>query len=225
MARNGATAAHGSAVLVVGLGRFGSALSTTLMGLGYEVLAVDTSARLVQSHASLLTHVVEADATDPQVLKQLGAHEFGTAVVAIGTSIEPSVLATAALVDVGIPNVWAKAITDAHRKILQRVGAHKVILPEAEMGERVAHLVTGRLVDYIELEGGFVLGEVQAPRSLAGQTLAGAGLRNKFRVTVVCVKPEGQPFTYATADTVIGPRDLLLVAGTEEDVERFVDET
>ena len=144
MAKN---SSHSVPVLVVGLGRFGSATALQLIQQGREVLGVERDAALVQKMSGQLTHVVEADATDIDALRQLGAAEFSSAVVGVGTSIESSVLTTANLVDLGIDRIWAKAISPAHGKILARIGAHHVIFPEADAGRRTAHLVSGRLLD------------------------------------------------------------------------------
>ena len=209
-------------VLIVGLGRFGGSLARTLVGLGTEVLALDHDARLVQSHANELPHVAQADATDLTALRQLGAHEYDTAVVAIGAGIEASVLVTAALIDLGIERVWAKAITDQHARILERVGAHRVFRPEAEMGARVAHLVSGRMLEYLPLDDGFVLAEMSAPAAFVGRALGEIGLRAAHRVTVVCMKHLGETFTYAEASTVVRAGDLLVLAGSPDDVERVV---
>jgi trk system potassium uptake protein TrkA len=209
--------------LVVGLGRFGSALATELIELGHEVFGIDRDAKLVQAHMDELTHVAQADATDPEALRQLcRAGTYQTAVVAIGNDIEASILTTHVLVtDLEIPRVWAKAITSAHGRILERVGAHKMIFPERDMGIRVAHVLSGRTIDYMELEGNFALVETTPPQEIVGRTLEESALRRRHQVTVVCVKPPGGVFTYATADTVIGPDDHLLVAGDTRAVEEF----
>ncbi len=212
-------------VVVVGLGRFGSAVARTLVEMGYDVLAIDGRPERVQDHVSVLSHVVEADATNERTLRQLGVADVRTAVVCIGSDIEASVLATAALVDLGVPNIWAKAITAAHGRILHRVGAHRVVFPEAEMGRRVAHLVTGAMLEYLDLDDDFVIVETLVPRAAVGKTLAEASLRARHRVTVVCVKPDGSPFTYAESDTVLGAGDRIVVAGHRTDVERFAEST
>lgn len=205
----------------MGLGRFGSALAQELTALDFEVLGVDADARLVASHAELLTHVVEADSTDAATLRQLGAQDFGTAVVGIGTDIEASILTTGALADLGVPDIWAKAVTDAHGRILERVGAHHVVFPEHDMGQRVAHLVGGRVLDWFQLDEHFAMVETEAPSVLAGRTLAEADLRARYGVTVVYVKSAGAGFTHATAETVLRPGDVLVVAGPTSDVEDF----
>ena len=210
-------------MLVVGLGRFGSALAGTLMDLGHEVLGVDADPANVQRNAELLTHVVEADATDEEAMRQLGAGEFGRAVVGIGTDLEASILTTAVLDGLGVPDIWAKAVTVPHGRILERVGAHHVVFPEHDMGRRVAHLVTGRMIEFVQLDEGFALVELRPPSQLVGRSLAEAQVRSRHGVTVVCVKPEGGSFTYATPETVPGPNDVLVVAGETSRVERFAE--
>ena len=208
-------------VLVVGLGRFGSALAETLVNLGHEVLGVDSDAEHVQRNADPLTHVVEADATDEEVMRQLGAGEFGRAVVGIGTDLEASILTTSVLAGLEVPDIWAKAITVPHGRILERVGAHHVVFPEHDMGRRVAHLVTGRMLEFVALDEGFALVELKPPRQLVGRSLADAQVRSRHGVTVVCIKPAGGSFTYATPETVPGPDDVLVVAGETDRVEGF----
>jgi trk system potassium uptake protein TrkA len=214
---------HEGEIIVIGLGRFGSSLAETLVELGYEVLGVDFSEDKVQEHAEMLTHVVQADTTNVRALRQIGAADAVTAVVCIGTGIEASVLTTSALVDLGVKNVWAKAITDSHGRILQRVGAHHVVFPEAEMGTRVAHLVTGQMLEFLALDDNFVIAELIAPSELIGVPLGESDLRSKYKVTVVCVKPDRAQFTYAGRDTVLGKSDLIVIAGHRADVERFTD--
>jgi trk system potassium uptake protein TrkA len=211
------------ATIVIGLGRFGRTLAETLVRLGHDVLGVDASAKVVQACAVDLTHVVQADATDAEALRQVGASDFNRAVVAIGNDIQASILTTYALVDLGVPRIWAKAVTSAHGAILERVGAHRVVSPEREMGERVAHTLVGRTIDYVELDEDFVLIETTAPRELSGQTLMDAGLRKRYDVTVVAVKPSGGAFTYATPETVVRDGDLMVVAGRREKAEAFAD--
>jgi trk system potassium uptake protein TrkA len=208
-------------VLVLGLGRFGRALAETLGSLGHEVLGVDASAPVVQSCATSMTHVVQADSTDVEALRQLGAADFPKAVVAIGGDMQASILTTYALVDLGIPKIWAKAITAEHGAILERVGAHRVVFPERDMGVRVAHTMVGRTIDYIELDEDFVLIETTVPREMVGKTLSEAAVRSRHDVTVVCLKHPGGRFTYATPETVVNEGDTVVVAGPIKKAEAF----
>jgi trk system potassium uptake protein TrkA len=208
-------------VLVIGLGRFGAATAGQLARLDRDVLAIDEDAGLVQKWAERLTHAVQADARSIDALKQLGAKDFQVAVVAVGSSIESSVLITANLVDLGIRQIWAKAVSHAHGTILSRIGAHHVVYPEAEAGERVAHLVSNRMLDYIQFDDDFAIVKMRAPRPLRGIPLGQSGLRSKHGVTVVGVKAPGSAFTYATTETVLQDDDIVLVSGSTGDLERF----
>lgn len=214
-----------SPVLIIGLGRFGSAIAQTLVQLGHEVLAIDRDPDLVQKYAGALTHVAEADTTSEEALRQLGAADFDRAVVAIGTNIEASILTTSVLVDLEVRTIWAKAITRSHGRILERVGATRVVYPEHDMGERVAHLLSGQLLNYIEFDDGFALVETTPPTAYVGKTLGEAGIRTKHGVTVVCIKRPGEDFTYATPETYIRADDLLIVAGKTRLAERFAAHT
>jgi trk system potassium uptake protein len=207
---------HTGEFIVIGLGRFGSALATTLIDMGHEVLGIDADGERVQELSGVLTHVAQADTTSPKALKQLGVADAVTVAVCIGADVEASVLTTAALSDLEIPN-----ITEPHGRILSRVGAHHVVFPEAEMGTRVAHLLTGEVIEYLALDGDFVLIETVTPPWLVGQQLGETNLRRDFKVTVVCVKPESGAFTYAERDTVLGANDLVVVAGHRADIDRF----
>jgi trk system potassium uptake protein TrkA len=210
-----------SAVLVIGLGRFGSAVASSLIQQGREVLAVDTDPILVQRYADELTYVVQADTTDDEVLEQLGVRDFEHAVVAIGQDIEASVLTTLSLAQAQVKNIWAKAISRKHGEILDRVGAHRVFYPETSVGEQVAHLIVGGMSQYLELEDGFVIARTLAPREMGNRTLEESGVRTTYGVTVVGIKRVGQDFIYAKPDTVVDPRDELVIAGATRMVERF----
>ncbi|MGC1214801.1 MAG: TrkA family potassium uptake protein [Micromonospora sp.] len=214
-------------VLVIGLGRFGSALALELASRGTEVLGIDNRPKVVQALAGRLPHVITADSTDIEALRQLGVAEFHRAVVAIGTDIQASILTTSLLSELGIPHIWAKAISDQHRHILTRVGAHKVVAPEHDMGERVAHLLSGRILDYVEVDANFAVIKTTPPREVVGMPLRDSRVRSRWGVTVVAVKPQAAlagrlpEFTHATPDTVLAYGDLILVVGPVDNVERF----
>jgi trk system potassium uptake protein len=207
-------------VLVIGLGRFGSALASTLEALGRDVLAVEKSPDLVAQWAGRIP-LVEADATNPEALLQLGARDFAVAVVGVGSYLEASVLITANLVDLGAPQIWAKAISPEHARILQRIGAHHIVQPESDAGTRVAHLVSGKLLDYIEVEDGFTIVKMRPPMETQGFTVAQTKIQEKYGVTVIGVKSPGHEFVYAEPTTRISANDLLIVSGHADLLERF----
>ncbi|HLS49645.1 MAG TPA: TrkA family potassium uptake protein [Actinomycetaceae bacterium] len=208
------------AVLVIGLGRFGTALALTLDRLGREVLAVERDPNIVQQWAGHLP-LVEADATNPDALEQLGAADFPVAVVGTGTTLEASVLITSNLVDLAVTHIWAKATSAEHGRILRRIGAHHVIYPEHDAGQRAAHLVSGRMLDYIEMEDGFTIVKMHPPRDIRGRTIAETRARARFGVTILGVKSPGKPFEYASTDTLIDAEDTIIVSGDTESLEAF----
>jgi trk system potassium uptake protein TrkA len=213
-----------SPVLVVGLGRFGSAVALTMVERGREVLGVDASAERVQHFADRLTHAMQVDTTDEEAMRQIGAADFDQAVVAIGTDIESSVLTTVLLADLGVSEIWAKAISRDHGRILERIGAHHVVYPEADMGERVAHLVSGAMLDYIKFDDGFALAKLEVTEPLGDGPLGDLGLRARYGITVVGFRPPEGIFTYADRETVIGAGSLIAIAGRIDDVDRFAQE-
>lgn len=208
-------------VVVIGLGRFGASVARSLVELGHEVLAIESDPDIVQSLAGVLPHVVQADATDPETLRQLSVIDFPHAVVSIGNHLEASVLTILNLSQLGVKDIWAKAIDQQHGRIAERVGAHHVVYPEADMGERVAHLVTGKMIDFIEFDDGFAIAKTRAPMETHGKTLTQSAVRQRHGVTVVGIKRRHLDFIYAKADTEVRPGDHLIVAGPTRQVERF----
>jgi trk system potassium uptake protein TrkA len=208
-------------VAVIGLRRFGSAVAESLMHLDHEVLGIDEDATRVQLWSDRLTRVAQADSTNVEALRQLGVHELAHAIVGIGGNIEANVLTVLALQELGVKDIWARAISDKHETILKRLGIQNVINLEATMGERVAHLVTGKMIDFIEFDDGFAIVKTRAPQEAIGKTLAQSALRSKHGVTIVGVKSPKTDFTYARPDTSVNPDDLLIVAGETRAVERF----
>ncbi|WP_191278051.1 potassium channel family protein [Nocardioides flavus (ex Wang et al. 2016)] len=206
---------------VVGLGRFGRSLALELTKEGVEVLGVDSDPRVVRSLAGRLTHVVEADSTDLEAMRELGVAELDRAVIGVGTNLEASILSASVVLELGVGDVWAKAISQSHARILNQIGVHHVVRPEHDMGKRVAHLVTGRMLDYIEFDDGYAFAKTRPPRALIGRSLGGYGVRQEYGITVVGVKPYGEDFTYATATTVLREGAEIIVSGPKEAVERF----
>lgn len=212
---------NGDGVVVIGLGRFGKSLALELMADHTEVLGVDADAKVVQSLAGRLTHVVQADSTNEEAMRQLSVHEFDRAVIGVGTDLEASILSASVVLNLGVPNVWAKAISAAHARILTQVGVHHVVRPEHDMGKRVAHLVRGRMLDYIEFDDGYAIVKTRPPASIHDVPLGETRIRSKYGVTIVGVKRSGEDFTHATADTVVRAGDLVIVSGPRVKVERF----
>lgn len=211
----------GDSVVVIGLGRFGSSVAQSLTRLGHDVMGIDKDPVLVQEWADLLTHAVEADSTSAMVMRQLGVADFAHAIVGIGTDIASSLMTVMALTELGIKDIWVKALTAEHGQIAHRVGAHHVVYPEADMGERVAHLISGRMMDYIEFEDGFAIAKVHAPAPIHNRTLEESAVREKFGVTVVGIKRANEDFQHATPSSLVLPDDLLIVSGPTRKVEQF----
>ncbi|MET8039890.1 TrkA family potassium uptake protein [Micromonospora sp. NPDC005215] len=211
----------GGGIVVIGLGRFGCHLAASLTRMDREVLAVDRNPDQVQRFSAQLDRVVQADATEEGALRQLGVTGFGRAVVAIGASVEASVLTVLALVELGVPQIWARATSQKHAKILSSVGAHHVIFPEAETGDRVAHLIVSRLLDFIEFDDDFAIATVRVPESLVGRTLLDLRPDEREGVRVIGAKVPGERFRYASDDTALTHGGLLVVEGGIDQVQRF----
>lgn len=212
-------------IVVIGLGRFGSAVARSLVQLGHDVLAADEDMELVEQWARQLRHVVQVDSTNIEALRGLGVQGARHAVVAIGSDLEASVLTVLALHELGVKDIWAKAVTEKHGKILERTGAHHVVYPEAAMGQRVAHLVTGKMIDFIEFDDAFAIAKTCAPEEAWGRTLAEANIRQRHGITVVGVKRLNEDFVHAQPDTNIKKGDLLIVSGATHLVEGFASAT
>ena len=208
-------------VVVIGLGRFGRALATELVDAGTEVLGIDMDEAVVQELSTRLTHTVRADSTSEAALRQLGVEEFDRAVVAIGTHIEASLLTASLLRSMGVQQIWAKAISEAHGRILTQLGIEHVVYPEHDMGRRVAHLVKGRMLDFIQFEPDFAMVKTSPPPFLIGVPLSQTGVRRQHGVTVVGVKRPGSSFTHATGETVLAEGDTVIVSGVPRAVEGF----
>ncbi|PLS30556.1 KtrA [Bifidobacterium margollesii] len=209
-------------VLVVGLGRFGCSVAQTLQSLDQDVLAVDKDPLLVARWASTVP-TVEADVTDPIAVEQLGASDFDAAVVAIGDSVEASVLVTGNLLDAGISDVWAKSVSNEHARILQRIGARHIVNAETDAGKRVGHLVTGQFLDYIEIEGEYTVVKIHTPPQVAGKTIAEAQVHDKYGVTVIGVNVPGHEFQHGTNDTMMPLGAELVLLGTQNQIDKFIN--
>lgn len=220
-AREASRIAEANSVVVIGLGRFGSAIATELVATGTEVLGIDSDEDLVQAHNGVLTQVVQADATNVAALRQIAVPEFDRAVVGIGTNIEASLLTASLLVEFGIGSIWAKAISDAHGRILTQLGVHHVVAPERDMGRRVAHLVRGAMLDYVEFEDNFAMVKTRTPQAMTNMNLEQAKIRATYGVTVIAIRKGDTDWTYCTPATVLGKDDRIIVAGPTRKAEKF----
>lgn len=208
-------------VAVIGLGRFGGALARELVETGREVLGIDSDERRVQDMASVLTHVVQADTTSEEALRELGVADFDSAVVAIGADLEASILTASVLIQIGVPQVWAKATSESHGRILSQLGVHHVVFPDNDMGKRVAHMVGGDQLDYVEIDSGFVMAKTRAVSAFEGKTLEQLGLRREYGIIVVATSHQDAAYNAATPSTTIEKGDFMIVAGPKDRIEEF----
>jgi trk system potassium uptake protein TrkA len=209
-------------VMVIGLGRFGSAVARELERLGHEVLAVDRDEQRVNDIASDVTHSLELDAADEDALRGAGAAEFGTAIVAISSDAEPSIFATMVLKRLGVQNVIAKAGSLLHGEILSRVGADRVVFPERETGLRLAHSFNvPNVIDYLDVAPGFGIEKIRPPKSFIGRTLGELDLKGKRGITPIALRRGRQVFVNPTRDERISDSDELIVIGRDDALDQL----
>ena len=208
--------------IVVGLGRFGRAIAETLAEAGEEVLGVDMDMELVEDMRDKLTHAVQLNAMDRDALEALGVREFDVAFVTMGSDIRASGTITLMLKELGVRRVIAKAHDDFHGRMLEKLGADKVLFPERDMGRRVAHnLVSGNIVDYLGLSPDYSMAEVHPLREWLGRPLKELDLRGRAGVNIIAIKNGEQVNPMPQPDTVIRADDVLLVVAREETLSRM----
>jgi trk system potassium uptake protein len=208
---------------VIGMGRFGSSVATTLYNEGVEVLAIDKSEQHIEDHKEHVTHAVIGDSTDEQTLKAVGIRNFDTVIVAIGDDIQASILTVLILKEMGVSNVVAKALNKHHAQVLFKVGADKVIFPERDMGERVAHqlMASPNVLNFIELSDDYSIEEIKLPMSMAGKNLIEINLRAKYNITVIGVKTANKVDISPDPEKTLRAEDILIVLGENGDLNRF----
>ncbi len=210
--------------VVVGLGRLGISMVTTLDSLGHEVLGIDKREDVIQALSDDLpnANLVAADATDEDAVRGLNVDGFDGAAVMIGEDhVEAGILATATLKEVGVPKVVARATGDIHARVLERVGADRVIQPEQEIGEQLARtMASPALLDYVDFGEGEALIEAQVPREWFNKSLEELALSLEMGLTVVALKPKGGPGTLPRGDTVLHDGDVLVVGGSKQALDR-----
>lgn len=209
--------------IVIGMGRFGQSVARNLHSLGQDVLAVDSDETLIDAIAPHVTHAVKTNAMDENSLAALGIGNFDVAVVTMGTDIQSSILVTMLCKEMGVKYVLAKAQNDLHRKVLERTGADKVVFPERDMGQRVAHnLVSSNVLDYIEIAGDLRMVDIAAVDGWVGKDLAGLNFRQKYGVNVIAIKKkDGALNASPHGGDVIEQDDILIVVGSKECISKF----
>ena len=207
--------------VVIGLGRFGSALARRLCALGAEVLAVDIRGDFVQQIANDVTHAVVGDAQDKEVLKALGVRNLDCAIIAIGDNLAASVLITMNLKELGVPYIVCKAHDETHRKVLEKLGVDRVVIPEQEHAQRLARsLNSHNVLDYIELSKDYGILDVPAPKSWVGKNLKDLNVRAKLGVNIIAVENDGKTNVSPAADYQIRQGDMLVVLGDNIALEK-----
>ncbi len=213
-----------SNILVIGLGCFGQAVTQELIRMGNEVTVVEKNEALVEDFRDLVEDLRCADATDENVLRNLGVEHYDACVVATGTDLGNSILITATLKELGARFIAAKAVTERQARILEKIGADLIVFPEREAGERLAHqlLSPGRISAYLELDPDWSLEEIEAPKWMVNKSLKELDLRRKHGVTVIAIKRNGKMIPNPGGEDVIKPKDHLLIFGRNSDLERIL---
>ena len=200
--------------IVLGLGKFGSAVATTLVELGHEVLGVDKDEERVDALKDKITQAVQADITEEKALKELGVKNFDAAIVSITTDLEASILVTMMLKEMGLKYIIAKAQNNLHAKVLEKIGVDKIVFPERDMGARIAQrLITPDIKDYIDLEPDYNVIEIEALPDFVDKTLSELDLRNKYGINVLAIKRNNSFNISPQAKDIIKKGDLLIVIG------------
>lgn len=220
--------------VVIGLGRFGSNIARALSEMDFDVLAIDKDESLVNAMEGVVSQAVAMDATDEKSLRELGVQEFDTAIVSMGETIEDSIMITLTLKELGVKQVIVKAQNDLHSRILRKVGADRIIIPEREMAEKLAQsLASPRIFDFIEVSETYGIIEMVVPKRFTNKTLTELRLRDKYKVSVIAIKRK-VPYSKKDGTTdfkeevVIGPGgsdetiagDVLILLGRNEDLEK-----
>jgi trk system potassium uptake protein TrkA len=207
---------------VIGMGRFGTSVATTLVNSGQEVLVVDSEEERIQKVAECFTHAVVADTTDEASLTALGIRNFDMVVVAIGHDVQASVLTTLLLKEMGVKHIVAKATSVLHGKMLDKVGADQVVFPERDMGQRIAHnLMSTNIIDYFEVASDLGIIEVEVHGKLAGKSLLESNLREEYGITVIAIRRNGKLSLSPSPSEKLVESDRLILVGDNDGIQRF----
>ncbi|NLN41656.1 MAG: TrkA family potassium uptake protein [Clostridiales bacterium] len=208
--------------VVIGLGRFGSNVAKALYSMDHEVLAIDKDEEKVQDISDYVTHAVQADATDENVLKSLGIRNFDVVVVTTSSDIHSSILITLLCKEIGVKFVIAKAQSELHAKVLYKIGADKVVFPERDMAMRVVHnLVSSNILDYIEVTPEYSLVEIETLSHWVGHSLKELNIRGKYGISVLAIKHGKEIIVAPNGDDIINKDDILVVIGKTKDITRL----
>ena len=208
--------------VVIGLGQFGSNMAKALHGMGYEVLAVDKRMERVQEYSTEFTHVVQADATEENALRELGILNFDVVVVAIGDDMEANLLTTMQLKDLGAPYIVAMARDPLQGRLLKKIGVNRIVSPEADMANRVAYnLATTSVMDYIELSDEFSIVELAVSPDLHDKSLAESNIRAKYGLNVVAIKRGDKLIVTPQATEKLRASDTIVVVGSNEGISHM----
>ncbi len=208
--------------LVLGLGRFGMSVAQTIYNLGHEVVGVDESEKLVNEFSRLITHTIQADITDEDFLKAMDISKFDSVVVAVGSNLQVSIMVTVLLKELSARYILVKAQDDFQAKILYKVGADKVILPEQDMGIKVAHnLMSDSFFELIEISQDYSITSVNAPESWCGKTLGELAVRSKYGINILAIKEKDHTNVVPNAKTMIGSDTVITILGMNHDLKKF----
>ncbi|SDY11693.1 TrkA family potassium uptake protein [Thermoactinomyces sp. DSM 45892] len=209
---------------VIGIGRFGSSIATTLYKEGNEVLAIDMNESRIDEIKDQVSHAVITDSTDEEALRAIGIRNFDTVIVAIGDDIQASILTVLVLKELGIKQVVAKALNKRHAQVLYKIGADMVVFPERDMGERVAHhLMSPNVLNFLKLADDYSVEEIKVPHSMADRNLREINLRAEYNLNVIAIRSGEQIDIAPHPERVLGINDVLVVIGENSDLERFTD--
>lgn len=209
--------------LVIGLGKFGKSCAKELTDLNYEVLGVDENPRLVSEASSYLTHTVQADSTDEDFLKSIGVDSYDACIVAIGDNQESSVMITVLLKEHGAKKIIAKAQSELHAKILRKVGADQVVLPEYDMGKKLAHSLSHKnIYDLVDISSNYSIASITAPKEWVNKTLGELSPRDKYGVNIIAIESNStEPNVFPNAGTIISKNDTVVVIGDNQRLEKL----
>ncbi|MCL4463489.1 MAG: TrkA family potassium uptake protein [Firmicutes bacterium] len=208
---------------VIGIGRFGASVAAKLYEMGYDVLAIDTSESRIDGIVDRVTHAVVADSTSETALKSLGISNFDVVIVAIGQDIQASILTTLVLKEMGVKQIVTKALTEQHGKVLQKIGADRIVFPERDMGIRVANnLAATNVLDFIELSPDFSIVEFIATAEMVGKSLKELDFRAKFGVNVLAIRTSDKNINVSpSASDKIQAGDLLIMVGENTSLQKM----